>query len=165
MLVNVVSCISQYYGPRCEYAANVSEETKSVQHDCTTGCDSFFGRLVLFSTLGALLTLLMLLVLCLFAPTPIPMSFNDAASVQGPGRVSRVCSPTGHPNSYAESPRALAWMQTSQSVTNNYSSASDSASPLFLSDLSLTPECLPITNRHLPQIPSIPLPTQICPDV
>lgn len=93
------------------------------------------------------------------------MSFYDAASVQGPGSVSRVCSPTGHPHSYAESPRALAWMQTSKSVTNNYSSASDSASPLFLSDLPLTPDCLPITNRHLPQIPSIPLPTQTCPDV
>nr|CDS32951.1 expressed protein [Hymenolepis microstoma] len=178
MLVNVVSCISQYYGPRCEYVENLSEETRSIEDGCTNGCDSFLGRLVLFSTLGALLTLLMLLVLCLFvkrkfhpnrpryssrtpeimAPTPIPMSIYDAASVQGPGSVSRVYSPTRHPNSYVEPPRALEWMQSFQSVINNYSSASDSTSHLFSSDFPPAPDCLPFTNRHLPQIRSLTFP-------
>ncbi|VDO03650.1 unnamed protein product [Rodentolepis nana] len=92
------------------------------------------------------------------SPTPTEMSIYDAASVQGPGSVSRVFSPTRHPNSYVEPPRALEWMPSFQSVINNYSSASDSTSHLFSSDFHLAPDCSQLTDRHLPQTRSLTFP-------
>ncbi|CUT99275.1 pro neuregulin 2 membrane bound [Echinococcus multilocularis] len=128
MWVDVVSCISQYYGTRCEFNEKAPEETKAIQSECSTGCDNFIGRLVLFSTLGALFSLLLLVVICLFVkrktrssssrnllrvgetPTqpPIPMNFL-VPSDRGPESLSRVCTPLGHPHSHFDSLTALPW--------------------------------------------------------
>ncbi|VDK31665.1 unnamed protein product [Taenia asiatica] len=77
------SCISQYYGTRCEFTEKVPEETKAIQPECTTGE---------------------------FALAPIPMNCYDSSD-RSPESLSRVCTPPGHPNSYVHSPTTVSWRE------------------------------------------------------
>ncbi|KAL5106089.1 Schwann cell myelin protein [Taenia crassiceps] len=173
MWVDVVSCISQYYGTRCEFAENVPEETKAIQSECNTGCDNFIGRLVLFSTLGALFSLLLLVVICLFVkrkpqsttpsnlprvnetPTlaPIPVNYYDSSD-RSPVSLSRVCTPLSHPNSHVHSPTTVPWREDIHSaniatIVSASTAVGDrhltSALPLYTSTVEST---------HLPQLTS-----------
>ncbi|BHF76504.1 negative regulator of glucose-controlled proteins [Sparganum proliferum] len=65
------SCFSPYDGQRCNLVQSspnpaAFDKVKELESNCTAGGGIFFGRFVLFSTFGALTSLLVLLLLCLF---------------------------------------------------------------------------------------------------
>uniref|UniRef100_A0A0X3P0R1 Pro-neuregulin-2, membrane-bound isoform n=1 Tax=Schistocephalus solidus TaxID=70667 RepID=A0A0X3P0R1_SCHSO len=69
--VGVVSCFSPYDGQRCDLVQAsphpaAFDKVKELESNCTVGGGSFFGHFILFSTFGALTSLLVLLLLCLF---------------------------------------------------------------------------------------------------
>ncbi|CAH8646683.1 unnamed protein product [Schistosoma rodhaini] len=151
------SCISQYRGVRCDLFTTEKEENHLEQlpineskfDSCESGCESNLARILLFSTIGILISLLLIFFLCSIFQICYKkrQSSNRACSSVVKSTVPKEDNPENIPCKFNQNPINLSLLkQNSSKLSKIY------FNPLF--DTYITKECLMNTKTNPIEITS-----------